>query len=223
MGEAVRDVFGAEIPHYFKYVAEGEESPDPRVEHVEGLGTDDVRLVVNVPAAAGDWFGGWEGDEPSRGHLYADEDAQSGRMVELIERGVPAIMYCHWPGLYTHGTKDGLRDFQKVVVALDRRFGDATVWMKVSEIARYWAAKELTAVIREGRRVVLEAPFACPEFTVRVGSTTSAAPVIGVGDEGVSLGEVADRSRLTSGTWLREGEDVTICFDLAKGRTTLTV
>jgi hypothetical protein len=223
MGEAIRDVYGAEIPHYFKYVAEGEESPDPRVEHVEGLGTDDVRLVVNVPAAAGDWFGGWEGDEPSRGHLYADEDAQSGRMVELIERGVPAIMYCHWPGLYTHGTKDGLRDFQEVVVALDRRFGDTTIWMKVSEIARYWAAKELTAITREGKTVVLDAPFACPAFTVRLASATPGAPAIGDGGRALPLEEVTASSRLTAGTWHREGEDVTVCFDLPKGRTTLTV
>src|SRR5690606_11934131 len=124
MRESVRDIFKAEIPHYFKYVAEGSESTWPRIENVEGLGTDDVRLVVNVPAGTGDWYGGWDGDIPSQGHRYANEDATSGRMVELIERGDPAVMLCHWPGLYSHGTKEGFKDFQKVVIALERRYKD---------------------------------------------------------------------------------------------------
>ena len=221
VGEAVRDVYGAEIPHYFKYVAEGDESPAPRIEHVRGLGTDDVRLVVNVPAAAGDWFGGWEGDEPSRGHLYADAEAKSGRMVELIEEGGPAIMYCHWPGLYTHGTKDGFRDFQQVVLALDTRFGDETVWMKLSEIARYWAARELTTITRGAAGLVLDAPFACPAFTLRLPSATDGPPVLRHGGRPLPLAEVADRRRLAPGSWLRESGSVTACCDLPRGRTTI--
>ena len=222
VGEAVRDVFGAEIPHYFKYVAQGEESPDPRIEHVRGLGTGDPRLVVNVPAAAGDWFGGWEGDEPSRGHLYADAEAKSGRMVELIEGGGPAIMYCHWPGLYTHGTKDGFRDFQQVVMALARRFGDQTIWMKLSEIARYQVAKELTTVAVDGGEVALDAPFACPAFTVRVSTGSSEAPSIRRDGQPTHLKEVRTRRDLSAGTWLREAEGVTVCADLPGGRTVLT-
>jgi hypothetical protein len=221
VGEAVRDVFGAEIPHYFKYVAEGDESPAPRIEHVRGLGTDDVRLVVNVPAAAGDWFGGWDGDEPSRGHLYADAEAKSGRMVELIEAGGPAIMYCHWAGLYTHGTKDGFRDFQQVVRALATRFGDETVWMKLSEIARYWAARELTAITHGAAGLVLDAPFACPAFTLRVPSATAGPPVVRHDGRRLTLAEVPDRGRLAPGSWLRESGSVTVCLDLPRGRTTL--
>jgi len=221
VGEAVRDVYGAEIPHYFKYVAEGDESPAPRIENVRGLGTDDLRLVVNVPAGAGDWFGGWEGDEPSRGHLYADAEAKSGRMVELIEAGGPAIMYCHWPGLYTHGTKDGLRDFQQVVLALAARFGERTAWMKLSEIARYQAAKELTAVTRAEGGIALEAPFACPAFTVRWATRSAGQPSIHHRGQTVPLAEVRGRRQLTAGTWLRDAEGVTVCFDLGKGESTL--
>lgn len=222
VGEAVRDVFGAEIPHYFKYVAEGEESTDPRLEHVRGLGSDDPRLVVSVPAGAGDWFGGWEGDEPSRGHLYADAEAKSGRMVELIERGVPAIMYCHWPGLYTHGTRDGFRDFQQVVRALAGRFGDRTIWMKLSEIARYQAAKELTTISREGEGAAFDAPFACPAFTVRWATRSSAPPEIHRDVQPGPLKEARARRDLVAGTFLREAERVTVCFDLPPGRTVLT-
>jgi hypothetical protein len=221
VGEAVGDVFGAEVPHYFKYVAEGGESPAPRLEHVRDLGTGDPRVVVDVPAAAGDWFGGWDGDEPSRGHLYADAEAGSGRMVELVERGGPAIMYCHWPGLFTHGTKEGFRDLQRVVLALARRFGDRTAWMKLSEIARYWAARELTASASDGSEVRFDAPFACPAFTVRVASRSPGPPRLARDGQVVPLREARDRPGLAGGTWLREKDRLTVCFDLAKGRTTL--
>jgi hypothetical protein len=221
VGEAVRDVFGTEIPHYFKYVAEGHEDPRPRIEHVRGLGTDEVQVVVNLPAAAGDWFGGWDGAVPSRGHLYADREAKSGRMVELIERGEPAVMYCHWPGLYTQGTKEGFRDFQGVVQALAGRFGDRTVWMKLSEIARYWAARELTAIARTGDEVLLDAPFACPAFTMRVPSRSSGPPTAHHDGGPLLLQEAPDPRRLAPGTWVRERERLTVCLDLAKGKTSL--
>jgi hypothetical protein len=221
VGEAVREVFGAEVPHYCKYVAEGGEDPRPRLEHVRGLGTGDLRVVVNVPAAAGDWFGGWDGDEPSRGYLYADAEAKTGRVVELIESGGPAVMYGHWPGLYTHGTKEGFRDLQKVVTALAGRFGEETVWMKLSEIARYWAARELTAISRSGDEVHLDAPFACPAFTLRLVARSSGPLSIRHDGQPVALREIGDRRRLAPGTWLREGDRRTLCFDLAKGKTTL--
>ena len=59
--QAIGDVFAPEIPHYFKYIAEGKENTSPRLEHVEGIGTDSVKLIANVPAGTGDWFGGWDG------------------------------------------------------------------------------------------------------------------------------------------------------------------
>jgi hypothetical protein len=143
-------------------------------------------------------------------------------MVGLVERGGPAVMYAHWPGLYTHGTRDGFRDLQQVVTALAGRFGDRTVWMKPSEIARYWAARELTAISRAGDGVHLDAPFACPAFTMRVASRSSAPPSIRHGGRRVALQEVRDGRRLAAGTCLRERDRWTVCFDLAKGRATVS-
>lgn len=219
--EAVRDVYGAEIPHYFKYVADGDESTWPRLEHVEGLETDHPRVVVNVPAATGDWFGGWDGDLESRGHLYASSDATSGRMVELIERGDPAVMLCHWPGLYSHGTKAGFADLKKVILALEGRYKDQTIWMKPSEIGRYQVAKELTAIRRNDDGFVLDAPFACPSFTVRLPKKTG-APRVEAATGPLSLEEVRARRDLAPAKWLKEGDSAIVCFDLPKGRSTLS-
>jgi len=132
-------------------------------------------------------------------------------------------MYCHWPGLYTHGTREGFRDFQNVVTALAGRFGDETVWMKLSEIARYWAARELTSISRRGGEVHLDAPFACAAFTLRLFSPSSGPPSILHDGQRVDLHEVRDRRRLAPRTCRREGGRWTMCFDLAKGRTTVVL
>lgn len=218
--EAVRDVYGTDLPHYFKYVSEGDESTRPMVEHVRGLGTDDPHVVVNVPSATGDWFGGWDGDRASEGPRYADREARTGRLVELIEAGEPAVFLCHWPGMYTQGTKEGFRDFQGVVTALNGRFGIETIWMKVSEIGRYWAARELTAVSRQGSAVVLDAPFDCPGFTLSL--PAQAPPRISHAGAASPLEEVTALRDIRPGTWHGPGERATLCFDLRKGRTTIT-
>ena len=67
-------------------------------------------------------------------------DLKDGR---IIRRGEPAVMACHWPGIYFNGTEAGFRNFQEVVLRLHAGF-DNPVWKKNGESARYWAAKELT-------------------------------------------------------------------------------
>ena len=223
-GEALREVYGVELPHYFKYVAGGkDENTEPRLEHVSGLETANPRAVVNVPAGTGDWFGGWDGDVKSRGHLYANDDATSGRMVELIERGAPAVMLCHWPGMYTQGTREGFGDFKKVVVALNTRFGDRTLWMKISEIARYWAARELTAIERTATGFSFDAPFACAAFTLRARSKRPGPPKLILGGRPLALEEARRARDLAPGNWLRQEGSLTLCFDLPKGESRLEV
>jgi hypothetical protein len=222
VGEAVRDVYAAELPHYFKYVADGKESTQPKLEHVTGLGGQ-LKLTVNAPAGTGDWFGGWNGDLAPAGHKYASPDASAGRMVELIERSEPAVMLCHWPGLYSHGTKQGFAAFQQVVQALEGRFGGRTLWMKISELARYAAARQLTKIARSGEKWTLSAPVACPRFTVRLPAPAQPAgpPTLTHAGKPLPLKAVQGLGELDAGRWLRDGQRLTLCFDLPKGETTI--
>ncbi|QDS96499.1 hypothetical protein FF011L_53110 [Roseimaritima multifibrata] len=214
--QAVRDVYGVELPHYFKYVHFGDESTEPKLEHLRGVGTEDVRLTVNVPAGTGDWFGGWQGDSLSEPDRYCNATATSGRMVELIERRQPAVMLCHWPGMYSNGSEEGFRSFQRVVESLASRFADDTIWMKVSEIARYWAAKQLTEISRAGNRLTLNAPFATERYTLQIEG--GAGPVcIQQGSERMMLREAPQRSSLDAGTWIADEQKLVACFDLPKG------
>lgn len=222
--QSVRDVYQAEIPHFFKYVYTGkDESTQPKIEHLSGLGTDDVNLTVNIPAGTGDWFGGWQGDSLSDWKRYSNDDATSGRMVELIQKGEPAIMLCHWPGIYSSGSKEGFKSFQRVVTALDRRFRDQTIWMKLSEIARYQAAKELTSIKRVEDVIALDAPFASPGFTLWIRGKRRAAPHLVMEEKPAFLKQVRNRADLKSGTWLADGEATIVCFDLPNGKTHLAL
>ncbi|MCB1078458.1 MAG: hypothetical protein KDM64_11590, partial [Verrucomicrobiae bacterium] len=221
--QAVRSVFGTEVPHYFKYVVtEPGESTQPRVEFASGLTSDAPECIVNVPACTGDWFGGW--DATSVGEIgpsidrFITTDFLSGRLVEVIGSGEPAAFLCHWPGLYCHGAETGFRIFQGVVKRVNQAYGDRIRWMKLSEIARYWAAKELTAWMRDARTLDLRAPFACDGFTMRIATKGEPKNVRVKADENLSRVQDADRP-LKRGQWrTTTGRDgIEVCFDLPKG------
>ena len=220
--EAVRDVYGSELPHYFKYVVNGDESAQPKLEHVRDLDSSDPKVTVNIPACTGDWFGGWDGDRKSEGDRYANHDATSGRMVELIKRGEPAVMLCHWPGMYTQGTKQGFAAFKKVVKALAARYGNQTIWMKISEIGRYWTAKELTRIEHGNRKISFQAPFGTPRFTVRVPVPATAAPKLTIQQRPIPLEPVSQARLLKTGNWLADPQGMVVCFDLPRGSSQLS-
>ncbi len=95
--------------------------------------------------------------------------------------------------------------------------------MKQCEIARYWAAKELTRIEKQGRQVTFSAPFATTRFTVRVSGATSNAPKLTAAGKPVELRRVTGPLQLQSGTWHTDGKDMMVCFDLPKGKSTLEI
>jgi len=221
--QSCRDVFKAEVPHYFRHAYDrGDRSVAPRVEYASGLDGPDAKCVVSVISCTGDWTGGWDCSARGDADRFITGDLTAGRMVEVIERGEPAIMMCHWTGIYNHGQEDGFKTFQEVVRRLHARF-DHLLWMKLSEISRYWAAKELTRIEKVGDAVALQAPFATPRFTLRVAAHNERAPKISSDGTSVVLKEVSSQRELKSGTWWRGPKGVIVCFDLPKGRSKLNL
>lgn len=218
--ESCRDVFKAEIPHYFRHLFTDDRSVAPRVEYASGLDGDDPRCVVSIIGCTGDWFGGWDGLTRGTVDQFITADGRSGRMVEVIGRGEPAVMVGHWPGFYFNGEKVGFNILKEVVRRLDEHFDNLT-WMKLAELARYWAARELTRIERGPGRITFQAPFACPAFTVRVPFLPDATPTLTGEGRSVPLKRVGSSKDLARGTWLREGENVTVCFDLKRGESAL--
>lgn len=218
--DACRAVFNAPIPHYFRHLYDrGKESVVPRVEYAKGLATADPQCAVSIIGCTGDWTGGW--DCSDRGFLdrFITPDLKSGRLVDVIDRGEPACLVCHWTGIYFNGEEVGFKIFQEVVRRLHQRY-DHLVWMKLSEISRYWAAKTLTTIRKNDRGVTFLAPYACPGFTVRLPARGDQTPKL-MHKESPPLTEARRPQDLAPHTWLREKEQITVCFDLPRGESTL--
>jgi hypothetical protein len=91
--------------------------------------------------------------------------------------------------------------------------------MKLSEIARYWAAKELTSIIANDEAIQIRAPYACPTFTLETTDVRPRRPVV-VTDAGQTpLRQCARKVDLAAGMFHREGGTTMLCFDLSKGRS----
>lgn len=198
-GQAVRQVFRAEIPHYFRNLFDkGDESVAPRIE---------PGPVVSIYACTGDWTGNWDCSREPEPDRYISADLKSGRMVEVIERGEPAIALSHWTGVWYNGRELGFKAMQEVVRRLDARFGREVRWMKLGEIARYWAVKALSKLSLEGGGLSVDSPYDCPEFTVRWPASSVR-----------QLREVASRPALEPGSWTRDGSThVIACVALRRG------
>jgi len=220
--DAVTDIFAAPIPHYFRHLFTDERSVAPMVEYASGLDTDDPRCVVSIIGCTSDWFGGWDGLERGSTDLFITPDLQAGRLPEVISRGEPAVLVCHWPGMYFNGEEFGFQIFQEVVRRLNARY-DHLQWMKLSEIARYWAAKELTTIEQTDRGFAIRAPYACPQFTLRLPRRGKGPPQFKKETEPQDLREVTRHLDLASGSWRGEADFVDLCVDLPRGRSEIAM
>jgi hypothetical protein len=220
--QSCRDVFNAEIPHYFRDLFTDERSVAPLVQYASGLDSDNPKCVVSIIGCTGDWFGGWDGLNPGSVDRFITEDLKSGRLPQVIDKGEPAILVCHWPGQYFNGEEIGFNIFKEVVRRIHSKY-DNLLWMKNSEIARYWAAKELTKIEKQGGRITFNAPFATTRFTVRTRTNSKTPPKLMANRQFIQLRRVNRPLQLQSQSWHADGRDVTVCFDLPKGSSTLDV
>lgn len=215
---ACRQVYKAEIPHYFRHLYTDQRSVAPRVENAKNLTEQNPECVVSIIGCTGDWFGGWDGLTPGDVDRLITADLKSGRMVEVIERGEPAIMVCHWPGIYYNGEELGFKIFQQAVTRIHKRFQNVQ-WMNLSEISRYWAAKELTEMRIENGQLHLQAPFSSPNFTL---SVKGHRPLFVQTDKGERrFFKPGKPDQLAAGQFFANKSDSTICFDLEKGKSTI--
>lgn len=215
--QAVQDVYGTEIPHYFRDLfTDKEKSVAPLVLYPSDLDGTNPKCVVSVIGCTDDWFGGWDGLTPGNAEKLITEDLQSGRMVDVIDSGEPAIMVCHWPGIYFNGARVGFNILKEVIKRINRKY-DYLIWMKLSEIARYWAARELTSITISGNKLVIKAPFSTPAFTLKLNFSLHNPAIRNEGEELKPLVRVNDKKLLKSQSWYSEKTNTILCFHLKKG------
>jgi hypothetical protein len=215
--EAVRNVYGAEIPHFFRDLfTEKGKSVAPRVLYPSNLNGTDPKCVVSIFGCTGDWFGDWDGLVPGSADMFITGDLSLGRMVDVIDSGEPAVMVCHWPGIYFNGDRVGFNILKQIVNRLNQKY-DHLIWMKLSEIARYWAAKELTSIIVNGNILTLKAPFATPGFTLKLNSKLRNPGLRKDGKEIKPFVRVKDKKAIKDHTWYSDNSGSILCVNLEKG------
>ncbi len=221
--QAVQEVYGAGIPHYFRdlYTEKGK-SVKPLVLYPSDLNSADPKCVVSIIGCTEDWFGGWDGLTPGSADKLITEDLLSGRMVEVIESNEPAIMVCHWPGIYFNGDRTGFNILKEVVKRLNQKY-DHLVWMKLNEIARYWAARELTFITLSGNKVILKAPFSASAFTIKLNFPIKNTGIRNEGEEPQSLLRVNDKKSIKSNRWYSDMSTTILCFELKKGSSEISL
>lgn len=220
--EAQKDVYQTEIPHFFRNViTDPDKSVAPELFHVADLETNDPRCAVHIIGCTDDWFGGWDGLVPGHPDKFITQDLSTGRMVEVIEKQEPAIMVCHWPGIYYNGEKTGFNVLKEVVQRIHQKYNNL-YWMTLSEIARYWAAKNLTKIEMQGNKIVFSAPFSAKEFTLRLDKRIKGAEWTAAGEK-KNLQKRNVPSEIEDWTFYSEKKETLLCFGLPKGRSEIII
>jgi hypothetical protein len=183
------------------------------------------RAVGSVIPCTSDWFGatGYDLSDPNK---FITEDLAHGRLPIVLRQELPTILLGHWPCFYANNGP-GFKTLKEVKKRLDAFDPDRTktLWMKTSEIARYWMARQLSDLSFEaGRgpgeaRLRIETNFPAPMFTLSVNAPVRRAQ----SHDGSDLRAVNSKRDFRSGTFLVEGGETFLALDLSAGVTTLTL
>ncbi len=199
-------------PFYFLWLKH-DELPDVPIWHVD---KENGIAIASIVSCAGDWFGGWTGYDLGNADRFITEDLQGGRLPPILEKELPCVLVGHWPGFYFNGDKLGFDVLKTVKERLDDYDPDntKTLWMKTSEIGHYWMAREFTGitVVHEHQQIKLDTQFPTANFTLAID-----APLRRVQINGWDLRQVHSRREFQSDTFLIEGKQTYIAFDLEIG------
>jgi hypothetical protein len=81
----------------------------------------------------------------------------------------------------------------------------------------------LTTIQREGDGFRLDAPFAARDFTVEFRAEQNYFPVVKIDGQQIPLERVEEPLKLRSGRWLANGQNITVCYDLPRGRSEIVL
>ena len=94
--------------------------------------------------------------------------------------------------------------------------------MTLSEIARYWTAKNLTGIEVDNKRIFISAPFGVKEFTVRLDEKIKGAEFNATGEKKV-LERRNNPLQLDNWTYFTDRNESILCFSLPKGKSEIVI
>lgn len=219
--EAVKENYNANVSHFFRAViTDKAKSVAPVIVEKRDIQSSTPSCSVHIIGCTGDWFGGWDGLTPGDPDRFITADLSAGRMIEVIESGEPAIMVCHWPGMYYNGEKLGFNIFKQVTNRLKQKYGSKIHWMKLSEISQYWAAKEFVSFEESKDGIVINAPFPTKDFTIKTDMNIR-NPLLQHGNDNTKLTALDAEVTMESNSYSKGKGEIIACFDLPAGRSEL--
>jgi hypothetical protein len=220
VGAALRAVTGNATPYFFQRLVTEDTVIETPVWYAD---RNAATAVGEIIACTHDRTGSWTGYGQVDADYYMTADLRGGRLPAVIDAGSPCVLCSHWQGMYGlhDGDRRGFRTLQTVVARLRERdrLGERTRWRRCSEIAHYACVRALAALQVNGSQIELDLPLGTPELTLRL----RGVPVERVQVDDVVLRPVGSRAAFASGTFYKERDDVLVAFDVAAGRTKVTV
>lgn len=213
---ASREVNNNPCPFYFLWLKH-DELPNVPIWHID---KDKGSAIASIVACAGDWFGGWTGYDLGDADQFITEDLTGGRLPPILKKELPCVLVGHWPGFYFNGEKSGFDVLKTVKTRLDDLDPDGTktIWMKTSEIGHYWMARELSEIIvnRDQSEIIISTQFPTANFTIVIDTSINGLKI-----NGGEIRKVNSLRDFQRDTFLVEGKETKIAFDLEIGETTL--
>ena len=117
--------------------------------------------------------------------------------------------------------KIGFNILKDVVQRLSEKY-DNLYWMTLSEISRYWAAKNLTRIDMVDKKVRFAAPFGVKEFTVKLDKKIRGAEFTSAGEKKV-LEKRNNRLEINAWTHFIDKNESILCFNLPKGESEIVL
>ncbi len=201
-------------PFYFLHLVT-DRMPELRIWHAQ---TEKGVAVASIVGCAGDWFGA-TGYDTSDADLFITEDLERGRVPAVLKQELPCVLVGHWP-CFSVNDEIGFKVLRKLKSRLDRYDPDRTktIWMKNSEIGHYWMARQLSRISARQTVVRIETKFPTANCTVAIEPAARRVRI-----KNADLRPVQSRRDLRSGTFFVENKRTFAAFDLAAGRTDISV
>ena len=127
-------------------------------------------------------------------------------------------MVCHWPGIYFNGEKVGFNILKTIVSRLNQKYNHLT-WMKLSEISRYWAAKETTDITVSEKSIQMNAPFYCNDFTLKIEKSVQKLTL----KTGQTFNKISNPGELKPNTFFSDESSTILCFNLEKNEMLIKI
>ncbi|RLE99651.1 MAG: hypothetical protein DRJ63_04730 [Thermoprotei archaeon] len=209
--EAEKKIYGIKLTWYFLNVERCSRRVTPRLMYFD---KEKREAVVSIPSCSRDYLARSENPLKSIDN-WITEDGSKGRLVDVCRNKSYIVFHTHW---WSIQDEESIRALKEAITRINRYFN--VVWMKCSQIARYFAATKTTKyeVLESNQetRIILEPLFTCENFTL---SFEVNKPIRKIEINGRTL---IYSTELKPNTWTIMDQRIYLCFNLSK-RTVIKV